>query len=548
MFTENPIPLEVLLTKDDGSLIVDPGGVRASLTGQPGEGLGDGVFCSINWTDPDGYGFSTNYLVNSIYPGAIALPEYTGGSLAQYWENLAAIIGADPLLAPYFRVYSSANANGSYTIWAVARSTDPKWSIGWGPVSGNPNGPFFVVNDIQPETMEGYIVRCDVLIDTADGYRLVGTVGSVPNKDSRVSWDLAALIGDSMKNDLPYPAIPSWSTSAPYRADLIDDYYLRISELSERDGIEGQQYVRGLQAMLGGVANFLNARGNYLTTFSRSGIWLSWRADRRSVGIDEPVFLANVRRDFNNPSSNTPYLQVEETTADGTVITRNAFQDNRPTIERYSPIVWPVGPAQLGISEETLFYRVRPRIERGAGLLDLSLADWRTFVVDRTEYESVRYLAYLNSFYLPEVLRCTGSASKSMGVDFAETAMVRNVASDISVPDRSNYRALVRDGYTFATGYKEQRELETILQELYRSPRVYEITPTGFTPLVLRGRSFPLAATARNLHSAVIECELALDNTSYSRIDDRLIIPPPDNWQSPDGADWTSPDETPWSN
>jgi hypothetical protein len=446
------------------------------------------------------------------------------------------------------------NTDGTYSLWAVARSTDPGWNVRF---LGADDGSVFTAEDnIQPDTQNEYRVRCDVVVNTTDGFRVAATVGAPPDERSRVPFDIDNILRNAQLAELEYPAVPAFTTSAPFAPVRIMDYYLRISERSEDEDYIDTKYLRDLRVMLGGVSNVLNAAGNYLETFDLPGKWLSSRPDRRRVGPAEPAYLSSIQAP--NPITASavvygqPHLELETTNYDGEPTTSFLYQGELEA-EALTPITWPVGVAALGIGTDVSYYRVRvvQTFQEGVPAPGAepdrrAITEWRTFIVDRIEYESVRYLAYLNSFYTVEVLRCIGSVRHDIDIDVETTSVVRPVDAGIVVPDVASWSARVRDAYTFATGYKERLEIETVTNELYRSPRLYEITPTGFTPLVINGVSFPLHTTGQNLHAASIRCSLALNDRNYSRLDDLLTIPPLDFWASPDGEAWLGVNEEPW--
>ncbi|MEM9835146.1 MAG: hypothetical protein AAF828_01510 [Bacteroidota bacterium] len=543
MLSNNTIPVEVLSSDSSGELVVQLGGVRSRLISNLGQGLTAGTIVTVNWSTPQGGSFSVNFSTDGTAASAYAIPAYSSGSLMAYWSSVAQAMGSSAEIAPWFTVFSEMNADGTYSVWFVVRDADPNWQLTFGPGGST---EFTTETNLLPATNEQYIVRCEVVIDPGTGFEVAGTAGCSPNELSRVNFDISGIVHRAILRALPYPGIPSWNLATPFSAGNVKPYYLRLWEFSEAEGFESVKFIRDLEAFAGGVSEVLAADGNFLTSFSTAGIWLNWRPDRRYVGPSEPVFMASLRRQFDDPFTDQPYLEVEQTNSQGVASTANKYE-NTVTIEGNNAVVWPVGPAQLGIAFDTLFYRVRVRQLRGSGS-PLSLTPWQTFFVDRTEYESVRYLAYLNGFLLPEVVRCTGSVSSTLSASFQTNEIVRPQSAGVEIPDRENFATDTTNRYVFATGYKQQSEVETILEEIVRSPRVYEITPTGYTPLVLQSKSFPIDDTDRNLHSAILQFDLALRSKSYSRRDDALRVPPLDTWQSPDGSDWQSPDETPWSN
>lgn len=544
--TEGEVPVEVLSTDADGKLVVDTGGVRARMIINPARSPSTKISIFLAWRASDGSQYDIRFFSLAFAGGPPAeLPNFHNyqGPIRDYWNEVADIIGSHIDIEPWFHVYIEAEADGRLSLYAVAKEQDLSWSVSWWVGDRYVS----VENDLPPTTNAQYTVRLDVVVaNEREGWTSVGRIGASPDSRSRVHFDIGGILSSMVRDELPHPAIPAWSTDAPYEPLNLRSYYLRISEYSDREGFLSSIYVRGRRCFAGGTSAVIQARGNFFENLSTKNSWLTNRPDRRTVGTDEPVYLGFVQRYFTSTASELS-LEVEEFTASGEIRTTSHFGDLGFTSPTFEPIVYPVGYRALGIGEDTLYYTVTVRRPRGH-LTALAVAPPRTFIVDRSQYENVRYLAYLNSFFLPEVVRCTGRVVRELDVEYTRFDKVRRRSDGVEYGDTENIAAQVRESYTFATGYKPQLEIETILQEISRSPRLYEITSTGFTPLVATGKSFLTGAEDENLHSAIIPCELGIVDRSYGRYDDLLRAPEPDYWSGPDGEAWQGPNEQPWSN
>ena len=549
----NQVPLEVMVTTGDGSRVVANGGVAAAynlLRSAPPSELN----FSLVWTTGDGSSYSVYFTVDPtpFDPDEQYLPAYSTGTYPDYWKQVTARVADHYLVAPWFKVELRSNSDGSLSIWAICRDQDPSWKVAWSP------HPFFVVagiqtywgnvaNDVLPITYPQYRVRCDVVLLQGNQSRVIGRIGSMPDSRSRVEWDLQKILYDAFLSQLEYPGIPPWGTALPQVPARILDYYLRLSELSDEDGFVGSTTVRGLQAYGGGISEVEAAKGNFFQRLTADSGWLTNRPDRRRIGIGEPVYLSFVNRFSGNRETYRPYVQLIEYRSDGSTEIRNVLDSPELGARGHQPITLPVGVSALGIDSDTLYYSVQVFQDKlFVGLQEITKP--RTFIVDRTRYGTERYLAYLNGWMLPEVVRCTGVASQELDFEVAASRRVRSRSAGVAVPDVENWEAIISEAYTYRTGYLPRLEVETIIHEMARSPRLYEITTTGYTPLRFASKSFSLGTDQDNLHAATIKCELALTSRSYSRLDDLLEIPSPDYWTSPDGAEWLSENETPWSN
>jgi len=496
MLSGNPIDVEVLASRPDGSPIVAAGGSRATFTGPPNDGLGDNLFLSLDWTNPEGRALSVGFHTAGPFPTAYAIPAYGGGDLTSYFQQLASAIGSNQEVAPYFNITPSRNLDGSFTITAVAKSNDPAWSVRWEGV--DEAAGFTVANNIGGSNDGSYRVRTEIFMDRGNGYEEIGSIGSPPNDSSRLAFDIGRIVDNAVREVLPLPGIPSFEADAPIVGNNVYPYYLRISDFSTEAGYGDDVVIDDRRAFAGKVGGALLSSGNFLEQISTGSSWLCSRPDRRLIGRNEPVFLSWLSP---NSSDVSPQLEVEETDDALTVTTRLVY-GNVATTNR-EPITFPVGVVALGIDDATVYYRVRVMNQ------DVELSPWRTFVVDVKQYEQERYLAYLNSFYLPEVLRCTGDLESELDTRRQEFTRVRQQDGGSLLPGKGTFRVETSEDYTYFTGYKPRLEVVAVVRELVASPYVYQITANGRTPLLPAGRSFDLGNPTNNLFAAVLPFKLA---------------------------------------
>lgn len=546
----NPMDFEVLASRADGSPAVSAGGSRARLSGLAGAGLPSGTTVTLSWTTPEGATRTVTFSTSGASASVYEIPAYVSGALSVYWSNLAAAIGSNQEVSPFFTLTAGQNANGTFGITAIARSNDPAWDIQWGP-SGSSS--FTVQNSLPGNADLGYRIRVSVFMQLAGTFQLIGEFGGPPNAQSRYSFDIGRMLHSAIRDQLPTPGLPSFAATAPIPGANVFPYYVRISEFTSANGYGASVLVDGLSAFGGRLGGALQGV-NFIANVTPPNSWLCARPDRRLVGRNEPVFLSYVKTGSGTASV---ALQVEEFDQEGTGTLRTMFSGT--IVNGQNAMTFPVGVAALGIASDTMYYRVRV-----TGLNN----PWRTFIVDTRSYESERYIGYLNSFFLPEVFRCVGSISHSMDANYQTYTRVRPLNGGRTEPGKGNWSTETTEDYVFATGYKPRAEISALLRELVESPRVYDYRATGSIPLLPTGKNFSFGSTNQSLFAANLSFELAEleKGSAFGAIGDTVgpgtdtgggvidpVDPEPgtggdlfDYWKSPDNSNWESPDGTPW--
>jgi hypothetical protein len=174
------------------------------------------------------------------------------------------------------------------------------------------------------------------------------------------------------------------------------------------------------------------------------------------------------------------------------------------------------------------------------------LSQPRSYYVDRRYFEDVRYLQYLNGFYLPETLRCTGVFGTTLDVERENSLRILTPDYTSTTSERYQHAEDWTNYFRYHTGYMRRFDLDA-LQELLIYGRAYEVYAEGYIPLLLRGKGFPVHETGQNLYSAEIEAEPALRQINYSNLnipldsdalEDGWLLVAGDYWRTVFGQVW----------
>lgn len=212
-------------------------------------------------------------------------------------------------------------------------------------------------------------------------------------------------------------------------------------------------------------------------------------------------------------------LRIEEYSADNQIPTIRTLATSL-SVQPNEVALLPAGPSQLDIADPTLKYVVRV-----VNQLDTSelLSQKRSYYVDRLSYRSLRYVMYLNSFCLPETLRCVGVYEKQLEVDRKERQLVLTGGYSSTTPEVSQDDQSFEHRFTYRSGYLSKHEVEA-LQELLILGKAYEVSPAGILPLQLKNKKFRVLNTGEILSSIQFTATRSQRLVSYS-LDHQLLHP-----------------------
>lgn len=537
----NELPFSVRCT-DPAGAIFRRMGARLELRTTGAYGLtNEDVYIFI--TDPGGPGSTVLFYATATPSTSLELPAYDTGDLLEYWQSVAEVIQAHPDIEPYCTVYASANTGSTYSIWVVAREYATGWSIEAGP---DGIGTYLVptVTDTLSSTYPtGYRCLMDVLVSNDMGeLRRVVSLSAQPDTSSYTDFNLSSVVHAAIRSDLPELLIPPWDTDAyytsPTRRTLIARAYERAEDEDYADVISSDP----ITIHVGAVAQSIYRAFDFINGITAENSFLTWRPDGQKVSLTQPYYLAWYAYPAADSSASFQYLQVETHLEDGTDSIVTAYTPGIRASES-SIVIWPVSPAALALDAGVKFYRVR--VVKGTDTI-VGLSPWRTFYIDTQYYHNTRVIAYLNGFYCPEIVRFTGDLDKTARYERNETTTVLTSGAQAYTHERRQDNITWEDIFTYRSGFLTAAEAES-MRELLHSPRVYEISPQSYLPLVLDTQSFAVTSTRRNLHTVSIAARPALVERVYSRLG-LFSIPDHEVWGSPNGIDiWGSPLAVPWA-
>lgn len=491
---------------------------------------------TITYTEPDATTEAVVFTAKAspATDNEIVATGYSGTD-AQYWEAVRAKIAAHPRIAPYFDV-QTITESGNLRLRVRAKSTEAGWSV---VITNSASFTVTAVAAAASTLPANYKVLLDVYIETsykAGTYTQAAQLLGYPEQGTgNVVFDISGILAAGCKSSRNEPQIPTYGTTSIQRCDNTRRYYFRYSE-SYGVPIVAQDWAYSAvkYCMDGGLSQSLFAETpDYLGDLSATDSLLTWQADGKALGISSPEYL-----NWYNYTGEQRSIRVEMQyyDIDNNALSTATRHHTAKAIDAYETATLPVSPELLGLDTIADAYKYRVRVVYlDDALIWQPLSQWRTYLIDRSYYESERQIQYLNAFGMPECWRCTGNWSRRLSID-------RSIATRPVVPGYNQYATeqwqferRFQNEIIYRTGFITYAQSET-LQEMLISGEVYDVTSAGYIPLRLTTNDFAVNETRQEIFSYTFTALPRLEMVNYSKKKLQAIIT--GAWQETDGNAW----------
>lgn len=526
-FSRNPVLFRLQATDDDG-IPYGPVGASAQVTMNAG-GLQVDDTLRVIWVDELGatkFIIFTGKATPTLDTHVQAQP--SGLTDAEYFELIAAQMAANPLLSPFITTAYTSPSSGLHRITFTAINTAEAFEVTLN-ISGIDSGSSPTTTAtaaVADNTPENYTLLFDVFFEDAydsSSFELVANLSSKPDATGYMSFDLSGLLDKHCQRSMAMPPLPAFDNAEPVLADVIRRYYVRYRQDYEGifdnplDTSGAWEYLEISKLLMGGIDQALWPTVDFFGDLSITNSLLTWQPDGATVGPTQPKYIAW----YNYTDANKQVAIEHVRTREADVLTASFAHDtvvDPVTVPPGGVALIPVGFAELGFTgTDILKYSVRvldgeSDFEGGSPEY---LSQSRSFYVDYLHHESERYIVYLNSFSCPETLRCTGIHDKDLSVESEEAQRTLPIGYDRHAAELFAYDFDWSNPLTYRSGYLSKAELDA-LQELLIYRRAWELDTDGWTPLLLRGKSFPITQTLQYLHSLAFQAVRALVPKNYT--------------------------------
>ena len=502
-------------------------GIRSELRNVGLDGILAEEELTISWVEPNGsindltFTAKTNPAAEDEISASVSGVFFAYSQLYAYFITVANQIQAHNLIQPHFKVYARLGVNQA-SIWLEAKDLTPGWSVSWD-ISSISDGNYSVIDYAEvliSNAPADYKILLDVIFESTylgDDFELIAAVEVFLDAASVAVVDLSAILDAALQEALPELLLPAFDASAPLRVNILRRFYFRYRESYE--GAATDWINSSIRLVLcGGISQALFAEQDFFGSLNALSSLLSWYPLSKTVSPDQPEWISW----FNyTEAAKEITLQIQEFSADSSVpVTRILVVDPVLEIEANEIALLPAGPAQLEIADTTLKYVIR--VVNQLNNTEL-LSQKRSYYLDRSSYRSLRFIQYLNSFCLPETLRCVGVFEKELEVNRKERQLVLAEGYSSYTLELRQYDQDFENRFTYRSGYLSKVEVEA-LQELLIYNKVYEVSEAGAIPLHLIDQKFRVLNTGEILSSIQFKAMRSQRLLNYS-LDQQLLQP-----------------------
>jgi len=524
-------------------------GMSAKLEAGSSDQFADGETITVSYTEPDGTSESVVFTASPTYTAENEIPDSTfSGTSTQYWEAIRAKVQAHHRIAPYFTV-SKQGPFGGWRLTVQSISSDPDWIVSIDNSEGYTNGSTAATSDTTPDN---YRVLMEVYFEKnylAGDYVLAAQIEGYPDQNGYSYYDISSILEAQCRAYRSEPFVPTFGTSTPEVSDNLRRYYVRITEeYGAPPEAQEWQYDDLRYVVDGGISQELY--GEYYTSLSVGWFaevdvntsFLTWMPDGKEISLDQPEWLAWYNYTGGDKST---VLQIVRYDVDTGAAATPEYVDfgGAPTAKNYETMLFPICPDILSGDWSIVFadtdYKFTVRVVDAesdyAGGSPEYLSPARTYYLDRTYYESKRWIQYRSGFGCPEVWRCTGDLDTRLRVD--RQIAVRPLQPQYSTfaTDQYQYARVFNQEFVYRTGYLRRSDA-AVLQEMLITGEVYDVSSAGYIPLQLLSETFDVTSSRRDLHSYQFNARPRLDMRNYSK--KKLMALVSGSWEEPDGALW----------
>ena len=502
-------------------------GIRSELRNIGLDGILAEEQLTINWVEPNGsineltFTAKTNPVAEDEISASVSDVFFGYSQVYGYFITIANQIQSHHQIQPHFKVYAQLGTNQA-SIWLETRELTNGWSASWD-ISGISDNNYSVIDYSEVLTTNAptdYKILLDIVFETTylgGDFELIASLDLYLNSASEAVVDLSSILDPALQETLPELMLPAFDADAPLKADILRRFYFRYRESYE--GADTNWINSSIRSVLcGGISQALFAGGEFFASLNSLNSLLSWYPLSKTVSANQPEWIAW----FNYTGGDKQVtLQIQEYGADSSVPnTRTLVVDPVLVVAADEVALLPAGPAQLEIADTTLKYVIR--VVNQLNNTEL-LSQKRSYYLDRPSYRSLRFIQYLNSFCLPETLRCVGVFEKELEVDRKERQLVLAEGYSSYAPELRQYDQDFENRFTYRSGYLSKVEVEA-LQELLIYNKVYEVSEAGAIPLHLIDQKFRVLNTGEILSSIQFKAMRSQRLLNYS-LDQQLLQP-----------------------
>lgn len=519
--SKNPILLQVRAT-DSGGNLYRATGVQSIIESTGDWGIVEDEAVWVQWTDENGIASQTLFTAKdapSDNPLLLQIPADPSGygSLLEYYQDIADRMQKSYQVGPY--ISFSATYDGSkYYLIAEQKIVSDEVTVNFDTslIISAPN--FTKTNNTtsSPYNLpDNHRVICEVYFESiyeSSNYEKVATLDTQIDEDGIAVFDVHDILDVEGRDSLLDPAIPEFNSSTPEIADNTRRYFLRYRE--DYDGISTPEWsLAGIyKVIIGGIDQVLFAQYDFFDSLGQANSLLTWYPSGKTVDATQPEYLAW----FNYTSEEkTVCLYADFYDHAGMLLGSVHYDTNSIVVSVNETALIPAGLDQIDTSSivgDIAKYVVKV-VDQADELAAYS--QQRIFFVDYCHYREKRYIQYLNSFSVPETIRCLGDLDIDLEVAREISKRILTPNYEQTFAQNFQYRHEHVNGRTYRSGYLRREEAEA-LQELLIYNHLYEVNDSEQVRLLILDNRYAITTTRQFLHSIEFRARRSTDPVSYS--------------------------------
>lgn len=463
------------------------------------------------------------------------IPTLTGSWITkedEYFYKVTEIIFSHPFLA------AKLTASGGYlTTSGQLRFFSKSAAISIGvSLSGVSLINYVQTNYVPDNTPVNYNILIEVFLEKGfknNDFFLAGTANLTKIVDGRFTLDLGEILHGALIENMYAVELPFFAEDKPDLARNQRRYYIRYSERSGIPLVQEPFYFQEPQVVFRGGDTVYNT-SNFFTSLDATNSILNNYPNRKIIDKKQPEWLAwiNYFTTKEGLKAEIKQYDADNTLIDATI--KTTYYQLKA--EQYEVILYPTGYTQLGLLANCKKYS----IQLLRALDNSEVAPIRTFYIDDIIYDDTKYLHYLNSFGIPELLRCKGHFSKALQVDRNITESYLSGAGYYGFENQTDE---TQDTFfVYRTGFISEREKD-VLQEMLIYNQVWEVRAEGALGISIVDTKFKVYETWENLKSYEINCKVKAQERNYFNTFTEPIYKA---WLTEEGGFWLTNDNQPW--
>lgn len=420
---------------------------------------------------------------------------------------------ADALQANYLIDQDFVATTNAGVLTLTAREYGAEYRITWVLAWLNPR-PTLVVTGGASRTLRPFF-KVGLILDILEGatFENIAEDEMPVDAQGQAEFDIHSLFADRIISSFEYPE--SSATLAILRENHCRAYRIRYFE-KYGSVITAKKIITSdtFYGLFGG-ASFLqqalyNEQGSsYWDKLIYNNYFLTWQPKTKYIDryqMEKLFFLLQTEISWLSLKARTTYQ-------DGSIITTNIITIADPVQYQVYEFILTLEKLRLAGYDDQSIVKYEVWLQDGSSNI---LTEIRTFVLDYSSHQTLRYFFFQNSVGGWDTLRITGQQED--GIELSRKEVTKILGADFTGKDHQREYSGVREQKTYKTntGWKTKEELSWI-RDFLLSRKAYQISDRKLIPILLISSKLIQNRDNEDLYSISFEYARAFQNEFYTK-------------------------------